>query len=146
MKTAMLILGISLITLVAGLELKAHSQSATYDTTYGLLMIEHADVPLYPRLAVAARQTGTVRVRVSIQRGVVVSATAEASAPPVLVHAAKENALTWRFEPEVTSTLTITYIYELAAEETGVAQNPHIGMKLPTLIKITARPIRAARM
>jgi outer membrane biosynthesis protein TonB len=146
MKTVILLLGVALTTLVAGQDLGTHSPSATWDETYGSLIVVHADMPLYPWLAIAARQSGTVRVRVSIKEGVVVNATAEASAPPVLVHAAKENALTWRFAHDATSTLTVTYIYELAKDESGVLQNPHIEMQLPTLVKITARPVYAFRM
>jgi TonB family protein len=77
------------------------------------LIVVHADVPLYPPLAMAARLGGTVRVRVSIKGGSVLSADTESTAAPVLLNAAKENARTWRFTPDVNGTLEVTYLYEL---------------------------------
>ena len=146
MRTVILLIVVGLTTLAAGQELETPSPPAPWDATYGSLLVVHADMPLYPWLALAARQSGTVRVRISIKEGVVVNATAEASAPPVLVQAAKENALTWRFAHDATSTLTVTYVYELTKDESGDVQNPHIEMQLPTLVKIKARPVMPHHM
>ena len=110
------------------------------------LLVVHADVPVYPALAVAARQSGTVRVRVSIRRGVVDGAETDSVAPPVLVHAAKENVRTWQFEQGVTCKVDVTYIYELSKEETGVPENPRIEMDLPSLVRVTGKPVRAVPM
>ncbi len=140
MKTGLLLFAVTLATVALGQE--THS----LDTTDASAIVVHADVPLYPALAVAARQSGTVRVRVSIKGGAVVSADTESSAPSVLVHAAKENARTWQFAPDVTSTLDVTYIYELAKDESGVRQNPRVEMQLPSLVKITAKPVKAIPM
>ena len=107
------------------------------------LIVVHADVPLYPTLAVAARLSGVVHVRISVKDGSVLSATTTSSAPPILVSAAKDNVGTWRFAPDVSGTLEVTYIYELAKEESLVRENPRIAMDLPSLVRITARPVKA---
>ena len=106
------------------------------------LIVVHADVPLYPALAVAARLSGVVRVRISIKDGSVRSAETTSSAPPILVSAAKDNVGTWRFAPDVGGTVEVTYIFELAKEEGVVRENPHIAMDLPSLVRITAKPVR----
>ena len=94
----------------------------------------------------AARQSGIVRVRIFVKAGIVISADTESSAAPVLVHAARENARTWRFTTDVTDRIDVTYIYELAKEESGVRQNPRIEMQLPTLVRIIAKPVKAIPM
>lgn len=146
MKTRIFLLAVTLATVAPGQDRGTHVPPADSNAADASLIVVHADVPLYPALAVAARQSGTVRVRLSVKGGAVVSADAEESAPPVLVHAAKENARTWRFAPDVTSTLDVTYVYDLAKDETGVRENPRIEMQLPSLVRITARPVKAIPM
>jgi hypothetical protein len=110
------------------------------------LIVVHADVPLYPSLAMAAHESGTVRVRVSVKAGSVPTADTESAAPPVLLHAAKENVRTWRFTPDVYGMFDATYIYELAEAAGVFPENPHIDMQLPHLVRITAKPVKAMPM
>lgn len=107
------------------------------------LIVVHAEVPLYPALAVAARLSGVVRVHITIKDGSIRSVTTTSSAPPMLVSAAKDNVGTWQFAPDVSSTAEVTYIYELAKEESVIRENPRITMDLPSLVKVTARPVKA---
>jgi TonB family protein len=106
------------------------------------LIVSHADVPLYPALAKAARLSGTVHVHVSVKGGTVANAEAQSSAAPVLVTAAKENVMTWRFAPDAYGTLDVTYMYELEKEEVLVPENPRIELQLPSLVKIIAKPTK----
>ncbi len=62
------------------------------------------------------------------------------------MHAATENARTWQFAPDVTGAIDVTYIYELTKDESGVRENPRIEMQLPSLVRITAKPVRAIPM
>jgi hypothetical protein len=110
------------------------------------LIVVHAEVPLYPALAVAARLSGVVQVHITIKRGSVRSVTTASSAPPILVNAAEHNVRTWQFAPDVNSNAEVMYIYELAKEEGIVPENPRITMDLPSLVKVTARPVRAMTM
>ena len=146
MKARMYLLAVTLAAVVAGQDIGTHAQPTHSNAENASLIVVHADVPLYPALALAARQSGTVRVRLSVKGGVVVSADAGSAAPSVLVYAAKQNVRTWQFAPDVTSTLDVTYVYELAKDESGVRENPRIEMQLPSLVRITARPVKANPM
>jgi hypothetical protein len=115
----------------------------TRQTNPASLMVLHADVPLYPVLARAARLSGTVRVRVGVKGGAVVSAVPESTAHQILQDAARDNVITWRFGPDIDASFEATFIYELANGETTVPENPHVEMWLPSLLKITARPTKA---
>jgi hypothetical protein len=110
------------------------------------LIVTHADVPLYPPVAVAAHHTGTVHLRVSIRQGAVLSADTDSAAPSVLVLAAKENIKTWRFTPDVTDNCEVTFIYELLEAHSVVPENPRIEMQLPSFVKITAKPVKPMPM
>ncbi len=109
----------------------------------GSFLVTHADVPLYPALARAARLSGAVHVLVSVKNGLVASADTQSSAAQILVNAARENAKTWRFAPDANGTLKVTYIYELEKDEVIVPENPRVEMQLPSLVKITAKPAKA---
>lgn len=109
----------------------------------GPFIVVHADVPLYPAVAKAARLSGTVNVRVSVKGGSVASTDAQSSDSPILVNASKENIRTWRFAPDAYGTFEVTFIYELQKEESLAPENPRVEMRLPSLVRITARPTKA---
>ena len=119
------------------------SRVSSSDSVGGPFIVTHADVPLYPAVARAARQSGEVHVRVSVKRGMVTGTETQSSAPPILVGASKENVSTWRFSPDVDGAFDVLYIYELAKEEVTVPENPRIEMRLPSLVRITANPTKA---
>jgi len=106
----------------------------------GSFILQHADVPLYPRIAKTAHLAGTVVVRVTVKRGTVISAEPSSSAHTILVNAATGNVKTWQFAPDSSGVLDVTYVYEIEKEESDSPQNPHVEMVLPSLVKIRARP------
>jgi TonB family protein len=121
--------------------------SAGYDTLADLHsdIVLHADVPLYPQLAIQARVSGVVHLHVLVDNGVVTRAepnSAEQVQP--LVAAATENVKTWRFAPGARGTFDVTYTYELEKTEVPQSVNPKIVMNLPTSVKITAWPVGRA--
>jgi TonB family protein len=121
-------------------------RATTVNAADATLMVVHADVPLYPSLALAAHQSGTVRLRISVKQGAVLSADALSSAPPILQQAAKDNVSTWRFTPDVNGALEVKYIYELEEADRVVPENPRISMQLPSVVRITAKPVKAIPM
>ena len=139
----------SLATFVAenlaqDLQTGSHDVLTEYESVADLtLIVVHADIPRYPSLALAARQSGTVRLRISVKNGNVLIVDTKTSGPPVFVNAAKENVGTWRFTSDTYGTFEVTYIYELAKEESMVLENPHIELQLPSRVKITAKPVKA---
>jgi len=149
MKTMPLFCVVGLVTVIvtsSAQESQAHLSEVPGAQMRGAdasLIVVRAEVPLYPALAVAARLSGVVHVRISIKDGSVRSVDATSTAPPILVSAAKDNVGTWRFAPDVSSTVEVTYIYELAKEESVVRENPRITMDLPSLVRITAKPVKA---
>jgi hypothetical protein len=64
-------------------------------------IVFHADVPLYPQLAIQARVSGVVHLHVFVDNGVVTSAEPESIGQvQPLVAAATENVKTWSSRPE----------------------------------------------
>ena len=111
------------------------------------LVVQHADVPLYPAMAKIARVSGTVQVEVTVRDGSVVNTQVlKSSAHPILVSAATENLKTWQFLPQTNAKFTTTYIYELEKKEAPLPENPRIQMQLPKLVKITVRPTKPTCM
>jgi outer membrane biosynthesis protein TonB len=106
------------------------------------LIVEHAEVPLYPDLARAARLSGEVHIRVEVKNGAVVREEVESLAHPIFVNAAIENVKTWRFRVNASGLLKVTYVYQLDKEESDLPENPRVEMELPVRVKITARPTK----
>jgi|SRR5579859_218094 len=111
----------------------------TADLKDGTMQMEHADRPTYPPLARVARIFGTVEVQVTVKDGVVVNTEVKSSAHQTLVKAATENIKSWRFHPDVNTTFTTKFIYQLETKERLLA-DPRIESQLPFLVKITTVP------
>jgi hypothetical protein len=107
------------------------------------VIVTHADVPLYPPLAVQARVSGTVEVRILIKGGTIVSADAIPGANPMLSLVAKENVQTWRFTPQSYGDFCVRYEYELSSVESPTAMNPTVEMNFPERVKITTSPVES---
>jgi len=108
-------------------------------------IVVHADVPLYPQLAVQARVSGVVHLHVLVDNGVVTKAEPETQEQiEPLVAAATENVRTWRFASGAKGTFSVTYKYELEKVEVPRSVNPQIVMHLPTSVTITAWPVERA--
>lgn len=105
------------------------------------VIVTHADVPLYPPLAVQARLSGTVDVRIKIEGGSVVNADPIPGANKLLSVVAKENIQTWRFTPQSYGDFCVRYVYELDQVEIPTARNPTVEMNFPDRVKITTSPV-----
>jgi TonB family protein len=106
-------------------------------------LVQHADVPLYPVIAITAHMSGRVTLRVTVKAGEVIAVEPKASAASLmLVKAATDNVKTWRFWPEAQGPLEVTYVYELEKDESEFRRNPRIEMRLPTFVKIVATPTK----
>src|SRR5688572_42260 len=78
--------------------------------------------PVYPPIAVAARVTGEVEVKVSVRPDGSVDSTVGITGPPLLHRAAVEAAQQSRFEcrecGEGTISYSVVYVFELAVRPT----------------------------
>jgi hypothetical protein len=104
------------------------------------LHLEHAEVPIYPALARAARVAGTVEVNVTVKNGAVVSMQAK-PAHTALVKAATDNIKTWHFHSWVNASFTTRFVYELETEH-QLPSDTVIELRLPLFAKIkTTAPL-----
>jgi len=110
------------------------------------LVIQHAEMPLYPGMAKVARVSGTVRVEVTVKDGSVVNTEVLQSSAPILVNATTQNLKTWKFLPKTNAKFTTTFVYVLEKKEADSPENPRIEMQLPNLVKITVRPTKPTCM
>ena len=130
---------VTLFVLVAS----AFAQSKTRTTNarqYPILT--RAEMPTYPRVALAAHIKGSVTIQVTVERGSVTNVQVQSSGSPFLSNPAVENVKTWQFEPTTDTTFLVTYVYQIKGKETPVLENPKIEPVLPRLVKVTARPTK----
>jgi TonB family protein len=116
--------------------------SAVAQTAPQSLIVQRADVPLYPPIPKIAHISGTVQVEITVKNGVVTDTQVKSSAHQMLVTATLENLKTWKFAPDMNATFVTTYTYELTKDEAPVPENPRIEMQLPTLVKVIAKPTK----
>jgi TonB family protein len=107
----------------------------------GPLLLIRGEIPLYPTVARQARLKGNVNLHVKLKEGEVASVEVRSSAALMLIESAKQNVKTWRFEQDKNGSFEVNFIYDFEKEEVIVPENPHIEMKLPFYVKITAKPV-----
>jgi hypothetical protein len=103
--------------------------------------IIHAEVPLYPPIALAARVRGKVEAEFEVKAGIVIRADAR-SGNPLLAKPSLENIRSWQFSADVYGKFTTSFEYRIEGADSPVPQNPRIEMQLPAFVTITASPIR----
>jgi hypothetical protein len=110
--------------------------------TAAQLIVTHADIPLYPPLAVEAHLQGTVVFHLVVKKGVATKIAMEAplGVSGLLRDAAVENVRTWRFASISNGKADATFIYELKGEESEALENPRVEMELPACVIVTSRP------
>jgi TonB-like protein len=129
------------VMLLLGVGGVADAQALEPGTGKSVPQLVHADVPLYPPIGLAARLSGTVRVKILVSNGAVVNAETDSSAHMILVNAAEKNVKTWQFTPDTNGSFELTYIYQLQTEEARSPENPRVEMQLP-VVKIIGRPVK----
>jgi len=106
------------------------------------LLVERAELPRYPALAIAARVSGVVCLHVVVRDGAVTEAKAESQDLSVLAYSAVENVKTWRFSSNLDSEFKVKYVFELEKQETILPENSHVEMQLPGFVRIIAKPVK----
>jgi|SRR5690348_59460 len=143
-RKASVILGV--VILLFAVALRQDSESNTYaapPARHALApRILSAAVPTYPVVAVEARITGTVRMRLTIRGGRVVEVRELGSAPPMLVAAAKQNVETWRFSNGVNKTIETSFVFQISSQETEVEESTHTVLDLPSFVMLRARRLK----
>jgi len=104
-------------------------------------VVKSAALPFYPPIAVMARLTGTVCLRLTVKGGSVQAVEARSSASLMLQAAAEANAKTWQFFDHYDGAVTPCYIFRIEGRLAHrQQQNPTIILELPNRVTITARP------
>jgi TonB family protein len=101
------------------------------------LVVEHAEVPRYPRMAWNAAITGDVVVDVTVSDGRVSKVEAK-SGDRMLCDEAVRNVQTWQFAAGTNATFTTTYTYEVEQRMTGASDLTRVELELPKRVRIVA--------
>jgi hypothetical protein len=120
--------------------------SAAEERHYPTLI--HAEVPLYPPLALTAHISGKVEVEITVEKGSVVDAQVKSPSfpgSPSLSNPSLANVKTWKFRKEPRTTFLVTFIYQIEGEQTPLPENPRVELDLPHLVKVTAKPFKPTR-
>jgi len=108
----------------------------------------HAELPLYPPLAITAHISGKIEVEITVENGSVVETKVKSATfpgSPALSNPSLANLKTWRFRSEPRTTFLVTYIYQIAGEQTEQPENPRVELDLPHLVKVTGRRFKPTR-
>jgi len=109
-------------------------------------IVTAGEIPIYPPTAIAARLEGTVVLVVRVSKGVVQQAEPMPGGNALLNSAARRNALSWKFSPDVSGSVNVRFVYELEKNEVVLPENPEVQMRLPEFVRITAKPVKALTM
>lgn len=113
-------------------------------------LLVSADLPLYPTLAFLGRLQGTVIVEGTVASGAIVETRIRANEDlAFLARAAAENLRTWHFDTGIDlegSTITVTYNYIIAGEETLYPESPSVEVDLENwTVTVRGRPFKRRR-
>ena len=102
------------------------------------------EIPQYPPLALQARVSGKIKLKVIIKAGEVirVESPTVTGATTILEQAAASNVRTWKFVTHSLETFEVTYDYQLSKSEVDEPQNAQIEMLLPVYVRIVADPLK----
>jgi TonB family protein len=100
-------------------------------------VVEHAEVPRYPEMALNVGITGNVIIDVTVTGGQVSKAEVK-SGDRMLSSEAVRNVKTWQFAPDTYATFTTTFTYDVEHRLTGTNRAPRIELQLPSAVHITA--------
>jgi TonB family protein len=101
----------------------------------------------YPRLAAAARMTGTVLLRVHVDKAGIVSGVHAISGPNLLVYAALDNIKLWRFVPAgargpaVETEFEWQYVFELKGEADNAHWSSEMAYEYPNKVTVTSKAL-----
>ena len=103
-----------------------------------------AEVPFYPSLAWAAKITGRVVVRITVEQATVKDAVIVSSPSPALSEPTIANIKTWRFASGDMrqGSFVSTFEYVIEGKETVEPETPKVQIELPRYVKVTARPVK----
>lgn len=118
-------------------ELLSYGAWAAQRTKHVTPRLLDGEIPRYPQAASSVGIAGPVVIEVSVARGTVKS-TRVVAGDRMLVDAVLTAVSSWRFEPEVTSTFTTTFVFELRQAATGANPNDEIELRLPSFVRINA--------
>jgi hypothetical protein len=153
------LLGMALLTATAWGQ-QTPAQKTVEEPNYPRLI--HAELPLYPPLALSAHISGTIEIQVAVVGGGVVDAhvksveiqitdpqnhavyddQAKSKVSQVLSNPSVANVRTWQFQSEGRANFIVRYVYQIVGEQTSLPENPRVELDLPVLVKVTARPFK----
>ena len=117
------------------------SSALAQESTQEVPLLSAGAVPLYPRMALAARVQGVAKIRVTTDGKKVSSVEAE-SGPPMLVAAAKQSILAWQFEAHKPTTFETTFEYVIEEPAECFFSNTVAVLKLPLEVRISTKGLK----
>lgn len=117
-------------------------------------ILRSGDVPTYPPIAMAARITGKVSVRIYVAAGKVVRVEMlsadlrergdklTSKAAPLLITSMTANLKRWQFDKSVNGDFVVHYTYDISGTATDNPTNSRVEISPLLNVKITARPVK----
>jgi Gram-negative bacterial TonB protein C-terminal len=102
--------------------------------------LRHADLPLYPNLALRSGIAGTVLVQVTVENGNVVKAEAK-SGDRILTESAVADVKTWQFEAGTNASFTAEFVYATERRRAADRAETRVEAQLPRFVRITAASV-----
>jgi TonB family protein len=99
-------------------------------------------LPEYPQIAIAARISGKVLVKVSVIKGVVTDAKVVRSDSTLFAESTLKIVRSWQFEPSTNTHFETEFFYEIGNVEVPYPENPVIELRLPGYVHLIASPVR----
>jgi hypothetical protein len=101
--------------------------------------VASAPDPIYPKIALAARVSGTVRVHVTTD-GKHISSIDREDGPPMLIKSTEDNLRSWLFEEHLPTSFDVTFEYKLIHIQGCEEGKRGVILNLPTRVEIDDAP------
>lgn len=101
------------------------------------LVVVHAEVPQYPKMAWNVGITGDVVLDVTVNGGQVTNVEVR-SGDRMLAGEAVRSLKTWQFAADVSGEFTTTFTFDVEPRKTGASAAPRVELQLPNRVRIMA--------
>jgi TonB family protein len=99
-------------------------------------------LPVYPQLAIAARISGKVLVKVTVIKGVVTDTQVIRTDSALFVESTLKTIRSWQFEPSTYAHFETEFVFEIGKSQAAGPENPAMELRLPGFVHLTAYPVR----
>jgi len=108
----------------------------------GLILphVVHGNEPAYPKIAIAARVSGTVRLHV-VTDGTHISKIETETGPAMLIKPTEETVQSWEFEKHEPATFDVTFVYILLEPNGCEGVKSGVRLDLPSRVEVSDGPV-----